>query len=421
MDLALLQALGTALFIGALVGIERTQQHAEGTEFAGFRTFILLAELGAVLGWISTRTQSMAAFVGGLLAVVVIVGVAYVVERQRNADPIGLTTQVAALVVYTLGGITVMGHPILAVAIAIVTAALLATKQAMHTAVRRISHTELLAALRLLFASFIVLPILPRAPIDPWQAINPYKLWLLVVLISALSMVGYVAVRVLGAARGLLVTAFFGGLVSSTATTLTFAKQSREEERLSRYLAAGTLLAWTVMFVRILVLVAILRFSLVSQLWLPCLVLGAVSALFGLVIMWRTGHDERERALPREASFRNPFSLLSAMKFALIFGAVLLITKVIERHAPSGGMYLLGAIAGATDADAVVLSVAGVPVSPILSETVLARTIMLAAVANTAAKFGLALGLGSRRLSRTLLLPSLGVAVLGLLALLLIR
>ncbi|HEY5961249.1 MAG TPA: MgtC/SapB family protein [Polyangiaceae bacterium] len=412
-DLKLLQALGTALFIGALVGTERTQHRkSEQGEFAGIRTFILFAQLGAVLGWLSQTAGSQVLFATGLVCVTVVVATAYVMHR-RSEDSAGTTTEVSAVVVYVLGGLATTGHSTLAVALGIATAALLATKEALHEGVRRINHTELLATLRLLFASFIVLPLLPQHPIDPLGAINPYKLWLLVILISALSMVGYIAVRVLGATRGVLVTGFFGGIVSSTAATLTFARQSKELPAASHSFVAGTLIAWTVMFLRVIVLVAVLRWSLLPKAIVPLMALGLLG-IGSCLLAARRSRDESGAValLPREASFQNPFKLRSAMKFALVFAAVLLAAKLTMRFAPGAGMYWLSAVAGSTDVDAIVLSISETARNDASLDVTLVRCIVIAAVANTVVKFGLAAALGTKNLTR-LLLPA-AVAMVGL-------
>jgi uncharacterized membrane protein (DUF4010 family) len=412
MDLKLLQALGTALFIGALVGTERTK-HREG--FAGLRTFILFAELGAVLGWLSITLGSVVLFATGLMCVTLVVAAAYIIQKRTPDDTYGTTTEIAAIVVYVLGGLSMTGHATLAVALGIVTAALLATKEALHQGVRRINQVELLAALRLLFASFIVLPLLPQRPIDPWGAINPYKLWLLVILISALSMVGYIAVRVLGAARGVLVTGFFGGIVSSTAATLTFARQSRENPNSGYALVAGTLISWTVMFLRVIVLVAAMRWALLRLVLGPLLVLAVVGG--GLCFLaLRRAHGEfgTTALLPREASFQNPFKLMSAIKFALVFATILLAAKLVSRYAPGGGLYWLSAIAGSTDVDALVLSIADIGRSDPSMNVVLARSILIASVANTLFKFGLGASLGAKSLGRLLLPATVVLAGVGL-------
>lgn len=407
MDLKLLQALGTALFIGALVGTERTKhQKSEQEGFAGLRTFILFAELGAVLGWLSVKLDSAMLFTAGLVCVTVVVAAAYLVEKRASPDSVGTTTTISALIVYVLGGLSMTGYSTLAVALGITTAALLAMKETLHQGVQRINQVELFATLRLLFASFIVLPLLPRQPVDPWGAINPYKLWLLVILISALSMVGYVAVRLLGAARGVLVTGFFGGIVSSTAATLTFARQSRENPDSGAALVAGTLISWTVMFLRIAVLVAVLRWSLLRSVILPILLLGILGSGFCFWALRRARGGVGTRALlPQEATFRNPFKLISAVKFALIFAVILLAAKLVTRFAPGAGIYWLSAVAGTTDVDAIVLSLADLGGNQAQSNLVLARAVLIAIVANTLGKFGLAAFLGTRQL-RLLLIPA---------------
>jgi len=423
MDFQLLQAFGTALFIGALIGIERTQhKQGEPAGFAGLRTFILFAELGALLAYLSNRWQSIVPFALGLVCVSIVVSAAYVMQRIAREDAVGMTTEVAAIVVYILGGLALMNQAILAVALTIVTAALLATKQALHDGVRRISHVELLAALRLLFASFIVLPILPRHPIDPWQALSPYKLWLLVILISALSMIGYVTVRVLGAARGIVVTGFFGGLVSSTAATLTFARQSRETDISSHALAAGTLISWTVMFLRVIVLVAVLRWSLLGRVLVPLLALALLGAILCGVAMIRTHRDVgHQPVLAREASFTNPFKLLSAIKFALVFAVVLLAAKGVNRYAPGAGMYWLSALAGSTDVDAIVLSISEIGKGDATVGLVLARSVLIACLANTVVKYGLVFALGTRAVARAMAAPTGVLVISGVLAVVLVR
>ena len=413
MDLELLQALGTALFIGALVGTERTK-HQKGEGFAGLRTFILFALLGAVLGWLSHTLNSQVLFATGLVCVTFVVAVAYVVQKRSPEESSGTTTEISAIVVYVLGGLSMTGHATLAVALGIATAALLATKEALHQGVQRINHVELLATLRLLFASFIVLPLLPGRPVDPFGAINPHKLWLLVILISALSMVGYIAVRVLGAARGVLVTGFFGGIVSSTAATLTFARQSRENASSDHALLAGTLISWTVMFLRVIVLVAVLRWSLLRMALGPLIGLSVLGAgLCAMALRRARGEYGAAAVLPREATFRNPFKLMSAIKFALVFAIVLLAAKLVSRFAPGAGMYWLSAVAGSTDVDAIVLSISEIGRGDTSMDIMLVRSILIASVANTIVKFGLAAFLGTKSLMRLLLPATVAIAAVG--------
>jgi uncharacterized membrane protein (DUF4010 family) len=410
MDLKLLQSLGTALFIGALVGIERLQhQQIEQSSFAGLRTFMLFAVLGALCGWLARGQGTLVPFEVGLACVAALVTAAYLVQRRVREDSAGITTEVAALVVYLLGGITLLGHATLAVALGIVTAALLALKKPLHDAVARISRQELLATLRLLFASFIVLPLLPNHTVDPWAALNVYKLWWLVILISTLSMIGYVTVRIWGTARGTLITGFFGGLVSSTAVTLTFARQSHDDASNDEAFGAGTLLAWTVMILRVVVLTALLGWPLITKLWLPLAALGLYNGALAFWYMRRASVKFSTHTLPQPVLLNNPFRLISAMKFALVFAVVLLASKLAQLYAPPSGLYGVSTLAGATDVDAVVLSIAELAHKPFADHRVLSRCIMLGVAANTLVKFGLASWLGNRALARVLFPATVGL------------
>ncbi len=185
LDIVLLQNMALALFIGALVGVER-EQRLSVYQFGGIRTFILIAEAGAVAGWMSTLQNSMGPFVVGGVAVAALLVMSFTVSARRLEQLPGLTTETAGLVVYFLGGAAGMGHPSIAVVLGIVTAGLLALKDSLHDLVGRIGRDDIFAGLKLLFATFIVLPLLPDRPVDPWGALNPFKLWFLVTLISGL-------------------------------------------------------------------------------------------------------------------------------------------------------------------------------------------------------------------------------------------
>jgi uncharacterized membrane protein (DUF4010 family) len=418
-DLGQLEPFFIALFIGALVGVERTHhQLSQPTSLAGLRTFILLAELGAIAAWLSRAMGSSAVFVGGLGCVTAVIITGYVLRQRGRDETVGLTTEIAAALVYVLGAVAVYGPALIAVALGIVTAGLLAMKSTLHGAVERVSREDLMATLRLLFASFIVLPLLPNHPVDPWGALNPFKLWLLVILISGLSMVGYVAARLLGASQGTLLAGLFGGLVSSTAVTLTFARQSREEPELSGALATGTLLAWTVMFLRVLVLVGVLRWPILSTALLP---VGSMAAVgIGLVVLALRDYARRPASLtPRELALKNPFRLWPAIKFAALFAVVLVIAKLVQSHAPGQGLYWLSGVAGSTDVDAIVLSLTELHAKGEAATVVVVRGLVIASLANTVVKLALLAALGTRQIAWRLapaaaLMVGVGVAMLAL-------
>jgi uncharacterized membrane protein (DUF4010 family) len=412
MPLELLKSLVTALFIGALVGTERTHhQRDDAEDFGGLRTFVLVAELGAVCAWVSRALSSASVLVAGFIGVGLLTVVAYLAGQLRGDERPGMTTEVAALVVYVLGAVAVFDAPLLAVALGIATAALLALKGRLHTAIERISREDLLATLRLLFASFIVLPLLPNEPVDPWGALNPFKLWLLVVLISALSMVGYVAVRVFGAARGTLLTGFFGGLVSSTAATVTLAKQSREPDAPVGALAAATLTAWTVMFLRVIVIVGALGWAAMPKAAAALGTMAVAALLSGLVAL--RGASTGSPAKSRELDLKNPFRLRSAIKFALLFGFVLVASKLAQRYLPGAGLYGLSALAGSTDVDAVALGLLELFSDGEATVLLVVHGLLLAAIANTWIKLLVTFILGDRRLFWRLVAPSVAISAVG--------
>lgn len=388
-----------ALAIGALVGIERQKKQAEDPHpgIGGLRTFILFALAGALAAWLADHFAAPWVFVGAGALVTAAVVVGYLVHARSDPDA-GLTTEMAAIVVYLLGGTAVVGYPELAVALAIVTSAVLAFKEPLHEAVERIGRDDLYAGLKLLIATFIVLPLLPDAVIDPWGAINPYRMGWLVILISLISLVGYVASRWLGSRQGIPLTGLCGGLASSTAVSISFARRSRErpaDESLAGPLAVGLLLSWGVMFARIGVLVAAVRPPLLAALGLPLLLLVALSLALAFALRGRAGAPEEGRELP----LRNPFSLMPAVRFAAVFAAVLLAVKLVGSRLSGANLYWVAGLAGLTDVDAITLSLASYARGG-GDAGLAARAILIAALSNTVAKLAIVVALGAPVLRR---------------------
>ena len=419
MNVVLVQNFLVALLIGALVGIERekhkTAEHP--ASFGGLRTFILFAQAGAVGAWLAQQLGTPWLFIAAMLAVLVVVVTAYVMENRIRPDALGLTTEIAAITVCLLGGAVMYGYAEVAVALGIITSAVLAFKQPLHGIVQKLGTEDLYAGLKLLIATFIVLPLLPNQPIDPLQALNPYTLWLLVILISGLSLVGYVAVRWLGEARGAAVTGITGGLVSSTAISLSFARQSRvdTDPLAGDTLAAGILLAWTVMFVRVVVTIAIVYAPLVTGVLIPFAVMGIATAGFAGAFYWLGSRRTRPVEAGDELSVKNPFSLTAATQFGLLFALVLVIVKLTERYAPAEGLYLVAAVAGLTDVDAITLSMADYARQG-NAPAVAATAIAIAALSNTMVKCGLVLVLGSPALRKRLAAATAAILLAGLIA-----
>ncbi|MGE3841142.1 MAG: MgtC/SapB family protein [Vicinamibacterales bacterium] len=413
LDPLLVRDFGIALLIGALLGIEREMRKARERDvgIGGVRTFILFAELGAVSAWIARTQNSPWVFAVTLLGTSLLILAGYTAQARRNPESVGLTTEMAALSVFLLGGLVIWGSPELAVALAIVNSAVLAFKQPLHALVDRLGTDDLYAVVQLLVATFVVLPLLPDRALDPWGALNPYQLWLLVVLISTLSLIGYVAVRWFGPHTGTALTGIFGGLVSSTAVTLAMSRQSDTEagRSIPSALAAGILLAWAVMFGRVIVEVAVVAPALLPELLMTVGVMAVTALAMAFGFWWSAGKGQGS-ARSSDVSLRNPFSMVAAARFALFFAVVLVVVALARRQESSSSVYVVAALAGLTDVDAITLSMAQAARQELAAD-VAVKAILTAATTNTLVKTALVMTLGSVALRRPVLIGT--VAILG--------
>lgn len=382
-----LWALATALGIGALIGLEREKRKAEDPVGAigGIRTFVTLALLGGAAGLLGQQ----AALPWIPAVVLAMVGLAVIASyhlrgREHVDDGLGLTSELAAIAVCLLGMLSTMGGRDVAAGLGVLLAALLAYKSPLHGLVRRIGWDDVLVVMRLGLASFVVLPLLPDRAIDPWGALNPYSLWLLALLIAGLSLAGYIAVRALGPGHGTAVTGLAGGLVSSTAVTLAFARRAQAGEA-PRPLAAGILLAWAVMCGRVLVTVALINRALLPALAWPMALMGLAAVGFAL---WHLRGAAAEAAAADAVAIRNPFSLTEATKFAALFAVVQLLVALARAYLPPESVLAVAAIAGLTDVDAITLAMARQAQAGDGSLEVAA--IVIACFANTLVKAGMA-------------------------------
>jgi uncharacterized membrane protein (DUF4010 family) len=416
LDLTAVHDFGTALLIGALVGTEREKRMVADVEasIGGLRTFVLMALLGAIGGWLAAALDMPAILVAVLVVAGTTVLAGYVLAARVRPQALGITTESAAITVCLLGAMTTLGHSEIAVALGIVTAAVLAYKQPLHGLVQKLDWDDIFAGLRLLIATFIVLPLLPDRAVDPWGALNPHSLWLLVLLISSLSLVGYVGSRWLGADRGIVLTGLTGGLVSSTAVTLSFARQSREDTRASiaYTLACGMVLAWCVMFARVIVEVLVVNSALVARVLAPFLMMGAAAAVAAWVFSRQGTSQGGAAAKTQDVPLKNPFSLTEASKFAAFFAAVLLVVKFVQLRFPGEGLYMVAGLAGLTDVDAITLSMAEYARSG--EAHVAANAIVLATLTNTLVKSGIVAALGSHALRRPALIATGAILVAGI-------
>ena len=385
-ELQIFQRLGLALAVGLLIGLERgwrEREAPEGSRVAGIRTFALIGLGGGLAALLTGPLVGMAfgLVFAGFAALIV---AAHVVAVHGPED-VGATTTVAALVTFLLGALAASGDMAVAASVAVVTAILLSAKPVLHRWVERIEYPELTAVLKLLLISVVMLPVLPNRTVDPWDALNPYEIWWMVVLIAGISFCGYVAVRLIGAEHGLMLTGILGGLTSSTATTLSFARLSRQSEGASVLLAAGAAAACAIMLPRILLVVGLLNRPLLLLLWVP-FGAAALVAFVGAGLLWYRSSGTADKSAVR---IDNPFELGVAIRFGILLAAIMLLTRLLPSWFGDSGLYLLAAVSGLGDVDAISLSMARQAGGSVAIGAG-ALAVAIAAFANTAAKVGLA-------------------------------
>jgi uncharacterized membrane protein (DUF4010 family) len=403
--------LAVAGLIGLAIGVEREWSgHASGpgARFAGVRTFFLLGLLSGIAGLLASRDRTLLSAV--LLAgpALLIVG-AYVVASLQTRDRDG-TTEAAALLVLATGGLSGLGEASLAAAVAAVAAMALAEKSRVRDLIARIGETELRAALQFAVLAVVVLPLLPQGPFGPGGAIRPRELWSVVLIFSGINFLGYLARRAAGPERGYGIAGLLGGLVSSTAVTLGFSRQSRLEPEHARGLALGVVAACTVLFARVFIVTAALSMGTARAL-APYLIAPAVigGAIVGYAV-WR----QPSRTGAGAPAERNPLRLLAAVRMTVAFALVLLVIPLVERLWGSSGVLGSAAILGLTDLDALTYTMARLGETS--GDTALAaRAIGVGLAANTLAKLGLAMVLGAAPFRRRAA-PALSALALGVLA-----
>ncbi len=386
----LLYRLAVAFGIGLLFGLERgwrSRDVAAGSRAAGIRTFALSGLLGGIVAMLAQATGSALGaglVVGFGFATFAVVVAIFEREANRAAGTFSATTMIAALLTFMLGAYAVLGDMRVAGAAAVAATGILAARENIHGLVARITWPELRSALVLLAMTVIVLPLMPDTAIGPAGGVNPREVWLIAIVLAGVSFVGYGAVKLFGAERGVLLAALAGGLVSSTAVTLSSARRAAMGEGDPRLLAAGVAIATAVSFLRVIVIVALVKVELLTVV-APALVAGTLAAaVYALVtVYWRVDGNEGRRQEPAE--FANPFSFWPVVGFALFLSVIIVLGRLVGESFGTQGA-LLGAIGvGLADVDAITISLARLVPAP-LSALGAATAIMAAVASNVVAK-----------------------------------
>jgi uncharacterized membrane protein (DUF4010 family) len=416
---AFIEHLAVALAIGLIIGIERgwkQREEAEGERAAGLRTLALAGLLGGVWGGLARTFGSWGALALGLAFAVFTAAIVLFRWREvEHAKSYGATTVVAAMLAFSLGAFA-MVDMVAAAAAGVATAMLLALKAALHGWLRRLTWEELRAGLVLLAMTVILLPILPDREIGPLGAINPHEIWLMTITIAAISFAGYVAIRVAGPERGVVLSGLAGGLVSSTAVTLTMARLGRDHPEQQRLCAAASLLASAVMALRVLAIASVFNATLVRWL-LPTLAAAIVAhVLFAGTLLGWTRNANETMAGPLE--LKNPFDLSVVLGFGAILAAIMVLAKALTLWTGTTAVMALAAVSGLADVDAITLSMARLGHADLPAQTA-ALAILLALGVNSVSKAALAAVAGGRAIgalviSGTALVIAAGLAGLWL-------
>ncbi len=401
---------GVALIIGILIGMEREHAKPDGERmFAGIRTFALLALAGCTGALLVDVTGTAATFLGVLVIIGALIAVSYFVSARKGE--MGITTEMAGLMAVLLGALCYWGYLELAAALAVTTTVLLSLKVELESFADRISRDDIFAALKFAVITAIILPLLPKEPLGPapFDVLIPYNIWLMVVLIAGINFLGYVLVKLVGARQGIGLTGFLGGLVSSTAVTLSFSERSQREINLAKPFALAIIVAWTVMFARVLVEVAIINIELLLILWLPIAAAAAAGLLYSYWLYGKQKVDDKG-----DVTVSNPFELGAAIKFGLLYALVLLISRTAQLYLGDTGIYLSSILSGLVDVDAITLSMAQLSKHGEVALDTAKLAIVLAAMSNTVVKGGIVLVTGTTALRKAILPGFLLILIVGI-------
>jgi uncharacterized membrane protein (DUF4010 family) len=388
----LMLALIASAALGAAIGLIRQwdqQTEIRTGEYAGVRTFTFWSVLGCVAAFLSDEYSQPV-----LPVVLVLVGGQIALARARQPAGTGSgTTLGAALLTQLVGALVFWERHQEAVLISGLMAVLLGLKRPIHAWTRAFTETDIRATLQFVAVTGVILPLVPDESYGPFDGFNPHSTWMMVVLISGVGFTGYVLMRLLDARAGVVLTSVLGGIASSTATTLAFTRRSREDAAHSASYALAVAIACTVMLPRVLVVIGLVNRELAMQLVLPFACMALPGTLYAL---WSWRQQRKVRRGTEPPAIHNPLSLMTAVKFALIYAVISFLVKAAGHFGHiQDGLLPLSFVSGLTDLDAIALSVAGNVGSDTVNPILAAKAVVVAAIANSLFKTGLAVAFGS--------------------------
>ena len=399
-----------AFAIGLLIGLERgwhDRELPEGSRVAGLRTYTLTGLLGGVLGHLEPNFGPWP-LVAVILGLSLLLTVSYA-RTAKSSGNLSATTIIAMLLTLLLGTYASHGNITLALTAAVIVAVFLDLKPTLHSWLRLIEHRELTASLQLLVLSVVILPYLPNTGLGPFSSLNPYALWLAVILIAGLSLAGHFAMRLTGSERGIFWTGLLGGLASSTAATVTLSRYTHQYPVMLSATISGTFAACSVMFFRMAVLIGVIAPSLLSTFGAAMIIAGII--LLGMAL-WRqrkiTSTENSNRTIEAIA----PFDLGTAFGFAAFLAVMAVLVPAAKKWLGTSGIFVLSAISGLADVDAILVSLARLYNTGGLTADVASIALGLATVTNMLSKATIAWTTGGAQFGRAIII-GYTVAMIG--------
>lgn len=383
-----LQILAIAFGLGLLVGLQREKA---ASELAGIRTFPLISLMGVMSGFLAQQFGGWIIAAGFISLAIVILAAKFWQKKPHDA---GITTEVSALLIYALGVYLTFGEMTLAIVIGASTAVLLQMKDYLHDFVQKMGERDIIAIMRFAAIALIILPILPNRTFDVFHVLNPYDIWRMVVLIVGISLMGYAAYKVFKDTAGTLLAGILGGLISSTATTVSYARNTKNLPETSSLAALAIMLASTVSVIRVTLAFMVVSPSATKHIAPPLLTLfGVMVAICGYLYFKRSGESQQ---IPEPD---NPAELGSAIVFGALYAAIIFAVAAAKDIWGEQSLYLIAMISGLTDVDAITLSTGRLVESHRLDSHTAWQLVLIAILANLVFKLAAAFVLGNKQLT----------------------
>ena len=416
LDLNIAKSILLSVLLGFSIGLQREVSFAlreEDTTFTGARSFAIISLLGVLAAYFKANfiwITIVITFIFGALLIS-----SFIIRVLRN-EKSGSTTEFAAIAAFLIGMFVYDGLYLFATFTTVVVIFILDIRSNILQLADKTKNKDLHSMVLFLLITFIILPILPNHTIDPYQIINPYFIWMMVVLISGLSFAGYIAARLIGVTRGIMVAGFFGGFLSSTATTITFSKKVDEQNKATRHLASAIALACTTMYIRIIIVSAFIDIDIAMKL-LPAYLLATITGYMYVYYLYK--HADKS-TIDVDFMYKNPLDMKEALKFGLLFGIVFGATTLLKDWTGNLGVYLSSLLSGVSDVDAITLSLSTLYTDGKLMLYTALIGIVIATFSNSLTKLAIAYTTGNKVLGDHLSL-ALGIPLVTIIIVLSIQ